>query len=224
MTEISIFDVDRTITRRPTYSLFLLTGLLRHAPWRLILLPLLLPVAFAYAFGRISREGMKEAMHYIALGARTPRARAEQLARTFASGLFRSGMFDEALRLIAAERNAGRRVMLATAAPALYIDPLARHLDIDDVIATGGTWDGEWLTHRIAGRNCYGPYKLEMIVEAFARLNIDRSQAHVRFYSDHASDRPVFEWADEAIAVNPSRKMLTLAHQRGWPVLDWRRT
>lgn len=42
---LSIFDVDRTITRKPTYSLFLLFAMRRHAPWRALLLPLLLPVA-----------------------------------------------------------------------------------------------------------------------------------------------------------------------------------
>lgn len=223
MTKVSVFDVDRTITRRPTYSLFLLFALLRLAPWRLVLLPLLAPVALAYAFKRISRESMKEAMHYVALGGRVPRDRAEQIANAFAENLFESGMFEEAHSLIAAEKAEGRRVMLATAAPALYIRPLAKQLGIADVIATAGSWDDEFLTHRITGSNCYGPAKLSMLVAEFGRLGISREACHVRFYSDHASDLPVFEWADEAVAVNPSRKMLTLAQARGWAVLDWRR-
>jgi phosphoserine phosphatase len=43
----------------------------------------------------------------------------------------------------------------------------------------------------------------------------------VRFYSDHVSDRPVFEWADEAVAVNPDAKLRRLAAERGWAVEDW---
>ena len=32
-----------------------------------------------------------------------------------------------------------------------------------------------------------------------------------------------FEWADEAVAVNPSPRLLRLALRRGWTVYDWRR-
>jgi phosphoserine phosphatase len=44
---------------------------------------------------------------------------------------------------------------------------------------------------------------------------------HVRFYSDHVSDQPVFEWADEPVAVNPHGRLRRLAEQRGWAVEDW---
>jgi phosphoserine phosphatase len=46
-------------------------------------------------------------------------------------------------------------------------------------------------------------------------------RAHVRFYSDHASDAPVFEWADEPVAVNPHDRLEQMARERGWPVEDW---
>ena len=54
-----------------------------------------------------------------------------------------------------------------------------------------------------------------------AGQGIDRGQAHVRFYSDHVSDAPVLEWADEPFAVSPSLKLRKLARRRGWPVLEW---
>ena len=47
------------------------------------------------------------------------------------------------------------------------------------------------------------------------------TRAHVRFYSDHASDVPVFDWADEPVAVNPHDRLLILARQRGWRIDDW---
>ncbi|MDK2760015.1 MAG: hypothetical protein KYX64_01490 [Sphingopyxis sp.] len=33
---------------------------------------------------------------------------------------------------------------------------------------------------------------------------------------------PTFEYADKAIAVDPSTRLLAIAAQRGWPALDWR--
>ena len=78
------------------------------------------------------------------------------------------------------------------------------------------------VTSRIAGPNCYGADKLAMIEAWMAAQGIAREDAHVRFYSDHATDAPTFEWADEGMAVNPHAKLRTLAADRGWPILDWR--
>jgi phosphoserine phosphatase len=45
---------------------------------------------------------------------------------------------------------------------------------------------------------------------------------HVRAYSDHVSDAPLLEWADEPFAVNAHGPLRKLADMRGWPQLDWR--
>ena len=39
MTDFAIYDMDRTVTRRATYTPFLLHCALRRAPWRLLLIP-----------------------------------------------------------------------------------------------------------------------------------------------------------------------------------------
>lgn len=223
MTKLSIFDVDRTITRRPTYSLFLLYAMMRDAPWRLVLLPLMLPLVLLYAGKLLSRKSIKQVMHRLALGKRLPRDRAEVLAEGFARQLIEDGLYRQANDLIAAERASGRVVALATAAPALYIDPLARLLGIDLVIATPSDWQDDALTSRIAGENCYGTKKLERIIRTLETHGIQREGAHIRFFSDHASDSPVCEWADEPFAVNPSPRMAALARAKGWRILDWRR-
>jgi phosphoserine phosphatase len=167
---------------------------------------------------------MKEAMHRVALGKSISGKRARVVAEAFAERLFRGGLYRQAIARIAEERDSDRTVMLATAAPALYIEPLARRLGIAHAIATGTTHAGDDLTYRITGANCYGPEKLAMIVAALQEQGVKREAAHIRFFTDHASDRSVCEWADEVFAVNPSGPMASLARQRGWPILDWRRS
>ena len=54
------------------------------------------------------------------------------------------------------------------------------------------------------------------------RAGIARSDVHVRAYSDHVSDAPLLEWADQGFAVNAHGPLQTLAAARGWPLLDWR--
>ena len=72
---------------------------------------------------------------------------------------------------------------------------------------------------KIDGENCYGPAKLRMVADWLAKSGFERG--HVRFYSDHASDAPVFDWADEPVAVNPHARLARLAISRGWAVEDW---
>lgn len=219
----SVFDVDRTITRRPTYSLFLLFAARRLAPWRILLVPVLVPAAVAYGCGFIPRRRMKEIMHRVALGPAVPRAAIEAIAEAFAERLVQDGLYAKAVERMAIERGQGRKVALATAAPDLYVGPLARRLGIEHVAATGGEWRDDRLRWRIPDANCYGEEKLARIAAMVLKQGTRRESAHVRFFTDHASDRPVCEWADESFAVNPSPKMLALARHRGWPVLDWRK-
>jgi len=60
------------------------------------------------------------------------------------------------------------------------------------------------------------------MIEAWMGLEgLDRAECHIRFYSDHISDVPVLEWADEAIAANPHGGLRAEAKTRGWAIVDW---
>ncbi len=127
-----------------------------------------------------------------------------------------------ALAAIARDKEQGRRIVLATASYRLYADAIAERLGFDDVIGTGSIIGLDERVHaKIAGENCYGPAKLRMIAEWVEKSGLKDSRGHVRFYSDHVSDRPAFEWADEPVAVNPHGKLRRLAIERGWAVEDW---
>lgn len=220
--QLSIFDLDRTLTILPTYTPFLLYAARSRAPWRLLLLPLLLPVAILYALKLVPRRTMKQAMHRLALGGALPEREAARIADRFAERLVEGGLYAEGRALIDRERAAGRRIVLATAAPHFYTAALARRLGITDVIASPSCWKDGCLVPAIDGANCYGADKRHMVEDFLRRTGIDRGTAHIRFYSDHASDLPLFELCDEPVAVNPSPKMAAIAAARGWPVLDWR--
>lgn len=220
---LSVFDLDRTLTILPTYTPFLLFAIWTRAPWRFLLLPLLLPVAMLYALGLVPRRAMKQAMHRVALGRRLAERDAARLADRFARRLVARGLYPQGLALIEAERAAGRRIVIATAAPHIYTAALARRLGIADVIATASTWRDGWLTPTIGSANCYGGDKRHRVEAFLDSADIARDRAHIRFYSDHVSDLPMLAFADEAVAVNPSAKLRQVAAARGWPIVDWRR-
>jgi phosphoserine phosphatase len=113
--------------------------------------------------------------------------------------------------------------VLATASYRLYAAAIGKRLGFDDIVATN-TLIGldARVSARIDGENCYGPAKLRMILAWMAAEGLKREEVRVRFYSDHASDAPAFEWADDAFAVNAHAELRALARERGWPILDWR--
>lgn len=222
MTELAIYDMDRTITRTGTYTPFLIHAARALAPWRLALSPLVVVAMAAYGTRLISRKRLKEVNQALLLGGSVPRAALAPVAASFADAVMRGNVLPGALARIAADRAAGRRLVLATASYRLYVEAIAERLGFDDVIATNSVAGvGDRLMARIDGVNCYGPDKLRMIEAWLRTVGLERKAVRILFYSDHASDAPVMEWADEAYAANPSPRMRTLAEARGWPVLDF---
>jgi len=218
---LAIYDMDRTVTRRPTYMLFLLYAAVRLAPWRLLLVPALLATGFAYGVGLIDRARLKEWNYRLLVGRPTP-ARLEPVVQAFAERQLRTNIMPGARRRIAEDRAAGRRLVLATASYRLYAAAIAARLGFDDVIATETLPDPRGrIVARIDGRNCYGLAKLDMIEAWLQREGLERSAVHIRFYSDHVSDSHVHRWADQAYATNAHARLVRLAEQEGWEVLDW---
>jgi HAD superfamily hydrolase (TIGR01490 family) len=222
-TLLAFYDMDKTVTRVPTWTRFLVHAAGRRAPWRLALLPAAGVAGLAYLLKLTDRGGLKAATQRLMLGrAVSPEAMAE-LAGGFADQVVASGVLDGARARIAADRANGYRLVLATASHGYYAAGIAARLGFDDVVATGAKRDGQGrVLAELEGDNCYGPVKLRMVEAWMSRAGIARSDAHVRAYSDHVSDAPLLEWADEAFAVNAHGPLAALAKARGWERLDWR--
>lgn len=222
MTALAIYDMDRTITRRATYTPFLIFAARRLEPWRLVSLPLVLVVSLAHLLGLVHRARLKEINLHLLLGRSLHPEKLAAIGEAFAEKTVEQNVYPQAFATIEADRAAGRRLVLATASFSFYVVPLARRLGFDDAIATGSVRGIEGLVHaRIDGENCYADGKLRMIGMWMEGQKLERGGFSARFYSDSASDLPMFEWVDEPIAVNPSPKLRGIAEQRGWPIMAW---
>jgi len=222
MSDLAIYDMDRTVTKRATYTPFLLHCAIRRAPWRLLFLPLVLLSMLAYVVRLIDRAKLKEINHHLMLGPRIHPRELKPLVDSFAEKQLASNIRPGARAAIARDKAEGRRLVLATASYRLYADAIAERLGFDDVIGTGSIIGLDERVHaKIAGENCYGPAKLRMIADWVDKSGLKGAHGHVRFYSDHVSDQPAFEWSDEPVAVNPHGKLRRLARQHGWQIEDW---
>ena len=220
MTDFAIYDMDRTVTRRATYTPFLMHCALRRAPWRLLLLPVVAASMIAYAVKLIDRGRLKEINHHLLLGSKRHPAELKPLVESFAAATLANNVRPGARDAIARDQADGRHVVMATASYRFYAREIAERLGFDECIGTNSILGLDERVHaKIDGQNCYGPAKLAMVEEWLAKSGLERG--HVRFYSDHASDAPVFEWSDEPVAVNPHDRLRRLAATRGWRVEDW---
>lgn len=222
MRSVAIYDMDKTITRKATWTPFLIHAAMARAPWRLILLPAAGLASLLYLVKAIDRARLKEVTHRLMLGRTIPPADLEAVAQAFADSVAASNLFADARERVEADRAAGWEPVLATASHGYYARAIAARLGIAQVIATEAQRDADGnVLAGIEGENCYGPAKLRLIEAWMAREGIARSDLRVRFYSDHVSDAPVLEWADEPFAVNAHGPLRKLAAARGWTVLDW---
>jgi HAD superfamily phosphoserine phosphatase-like hydrolase len=217
---VAVYDLDRTVLRTPTFTLFLLWAAWRDTPWRLLLLPALAALMIGYALGLYGRDRFKPAAIRLMLGSSIAQARAERLAARFAAWRVPRDVPPGAAACIARDHSEGFRLLMATAAPEFYAHAIADALGFDAVIASRHRRDaaGNWLP-ALDGPNCYGAEKARRVAEWLATNQSEG--AHIRAYSDHISDAPTFALAREAWLVGRGDKYARLAAKHGWQVANF---
>jgi phosphatidylglycerophosphatase C len=219
---IAVFDLDGTLTTRDTTAAYLL-GYLRQHPRRLAgCLPLAVGAA-GFACGLIDNADMKRAALRAILGGA---GRAELAAWTdsFVAWCLRALLRPMALTRIEQHTEAGHHLVLATASLDLHVEPIARALGFSDVVCTKVAWTrGQSISGDLDGDNIRGDRKLAAVQRAVSLSESAPRSAVVIAYSDHHADLPLLRWADQAVAVNPTRRLAAAARIEGIPIEDWGR-
>lgn len=118
--------------------------------------------------------------------------------------------------LIADHKAAGRRLVLATGSNLATIEPFARRLGFDDVIATKWEIDGDKYTGAIDGERLLGASKLAAVKELVEANKVDLADSYM--YSDSRYDADLLSLVGHPVAVNPDAGLAVLARLRGWTV------
>ncbi len=131
-----------------------------------------------------------------------------------------AAVYSEARTLIERHHAEGHLVCIATSTGRDYVEPLAAHLGVDQLIATEYEEDEHGVyTGNLIGKWLWGPDKAEA-VKAFAeREDIDLSESYA--YSDSYYDRPLLESVGYPRVVNPDLLLRGYAARKGWPVLGF---
>jgi putative phosphoserine phosphatase/1-acylglycerol-3-phosphate O-acyltransferase len=126
--------------------------------------------------------------------------------------------------LLASHRLAGRVLVLATTTPYDLIEPLARRLGFDHLIATryATDVDGEGVERyrgTIAGAFVWSVGKLQAVRQWAGGEGIDLSESWA--YSDSVYDIPLLRAVGHATAVNPDLRLQAVALLARWPVVHF---
>ena len=215
MAGTALFDLDRTITRAPTWTWFLIhvNGRRPRFAGQFALIALRM---IAYKLRLVPRTSIKAAGLRSLCG--HSRAELQAKADTFVAGVLASGLRPGAEAAIKAHKARGDRLVLVTAAVDVVAEPLARALGFDDVICTRLIWPAGGRGPVLDGENCYGAEKLRRIAD----LQAERPFSQPTYaYSDHVSDLELLREADHGIAVNPSKRLRRAASEHGLEIVDF---
>jgi HAD superfamily hydrolase (TIGR01490 family) len=213
----ALFDMDRTLVRRETASLYVryqrqigeagFRDSLRVAWWVL-----------QYTFGVIdapqvavrAMESLR-GMHETVLA-----ARCDDWFRRFVE----VHVCDRGRAAVHRHLANGDVVAIVTGASPYAARPLARRLGIPHVIASElEVGEDGCFTGRFVDPLCYGAGKIARTERLAAELGFDLRES--TFYSDSYTDLPLLEHVREPIVVNPDPRLARIARQRGWTVERW---
>ena len=128
-------------------------------------------------------------------------------------------IYAEARELINQHKDAGHDVIIISASARILVEPIARELGVDNVVATEMEIADGALTGTVT-RYLKGAAKAEAITEFARERGYDLSESFA--YSDSATDIPMLEQVGNPVAVNPDRALKKHAIANGWELRSFK--
>jgi len=212
----AFFDLDRTLIRRssvlalaPSFrsrGLISRLDLLRSAFWQVLFVA---RGASAERVRSAAEDGMKVLDGF-------PVEELRSLVGEAMEPVLRPLVYDEPLQLVRRHRERGERVYIVSATLQEIVDRIAGDLGFDGAVgSTCEVVDGVYTGRSL--RAVHGEGKARALRELAVADELDLGASTA--YSDSHTDLPFLEAVGHPVAVNPDRKLLRIAKERGWPVL-----
>jgi HAD superfamily hydrolase (TIGR01490 family) len=213
----ALFDMDRTLVRKETGSLY---------------------VRYQHAIGEATRRDLLRVLYWVTqytlgvIDAPAVAARAvvqlqgtsEMAMATRCDDWFRryveTHVCDLGRRAVERHRERGDLLAIVTGATPYAARPLARRLGIPHVVASElEVDDGGLFTGRFVDPLCYGNGKIVRAKRLAEEHGFDLAES--TFYSDSYTDLPLLGAVAEPVIVNPDPRLERIAKQRGWRIESW---
>ncbi len=213
----ALFDMDRTLVRKETASLYVRYQRERGEAGLADLVRVLFWVA-EYTLGVIDAEAVarRAIRDYEGTAETDVRERCEEF---FATRVV-PHIAERGRSTVERHRAAGDLLAIVTGATPYVAGPLARALRIDHVVASELEVDRDGrFTGQPRGTLSIGPGKVVRAQALAEAQGFDLAEA--TFYTDSLTDLPLLERVREPVAVNPDPRLRRLARRRGWTIERW---
>lgn len=210
---IHIFDVDYTLVNTSTVKDFILEGMrLRVIPLRLgFHIP---PLFFRYT---LKKDSFSKAAEIPCL-AGIPRKQLEDTAAEVFRKHIEKKLDAGMCGLIRKLRDLGERIVLASSSFETVLEPLAKHLSIDEIISSKLEFLDGFATGRLSGIPAFGEGKRIRVLNFLEQEKAAAKECV--FYTDSARDLPLLRSVGKPVAVNPGRRLRGIARREGWEIIN----
>ena len=140
-----------------------------------------------------------------------------ELHQLFMQKVIRPQMRPKGFEAIKKHQDLGHAIVGITATSDFITAPIFSEFGITEIIATNAEVLNGKYTGKVTGVPCYQQGKLTRLDQWLAGRDVEESWA----YSDSINDRFLLEYATHAIAVNPDKRLQTLAQEKNWQIQDW---
>jgi HAD superfamily hydrolase (TIGR01490 family) len=213
---VALFDMDRTLVRRETASLYVRyqreqglatwTDSARVAWWVALYTLGLLDAPKVAERAMATLQGLPEAV----MSARCDDWVRRDVVRHIS---------DAARLAVRRHQDEGAVTAIVTGASPYAARPVARLLGIDHVVASEFEIEEHLFTGRADQPLCYGEGKIVRTQRLADALGFSLRDAI--FYTDSYTDLPLLLAVGEPVVVNPDPRLRREAARRGWKVLRW---
>lgn len=215
----AFFDVDGTIIHTTIVHYFIYFKLQLLPGWRAKLwYPWFMAKCGGYlAIDKFNRTTLNRIVYrnYARLPVAPIKSAAFDCVRAIAEGKWLSG----ARKTIDDHRTAGRPIVLVTGSLDFLMEALGAELGGADVLAAKLEERDGAFTGELVGGPVIAEEKRRLMLEYAARHRIDLAKSYA--YGDSSADLPMLEAVGYPHAVNPDKKLRSLAERKKWPVLNW---
>ena len=213
--KVAFFDLDDTLTRKDTNTLWL--------EWRMRRDPRGIPeLLVAFHNGYYFRKGrLTDSMMNLYFQARTVGLNAEsyrRMSERFFEDRGREHIYPQSLDLIKAHKRRNIRTVIITGQDDFLASPFFRFIEADDLISNKRIISG----NKFAGfekPNCYAEGKIILAGKYLEKINVKLEDC--AFYSDSISDLPLLRKVRHPFAVNPDPALAKIADDMKWEIYNF---
>lgn len=165
----------------------------------------------------VGKAGFDEMMD---VGAAAWKGRFDEELQEMSERVFKKGVlkliYPEMREILRAHRSQGHTIVLSSSATAYQVDPVARFLEIDNVICNRFEMENGILTGKMSQPVIWGKTKASEAQRFAKEHNVDMDNCY--FYADGDEDAALMHLVGHPKPTNPRKGLTVIAEKRGWPI------